>query len=125
MDHSNLLGHSTTSLLDNLLNLVSNWRIALSSEHKMSPTVGPEPTLSLPNYTQPAPPSKRASTSLRTTADDPGIGASPGYAASAASSVSIPFDNVDVDVVRVDGLRHADIKLEARLTSCSIERSRP
>lgn len=31
-----------------------------------------------------------------------------------ASSVPIPFEDSDVDVIKVKGLRHADVKLDAR-----------
>lgn len=39
---------------------------------------------------------------------------SPCQSLTRSSSISIPFDDDDVDVVRVEGLRHAEMRLEAR-----------
>ncbi|KAI0724275.1 kinase-like protein [Cerioporus squamosus] len=83
----------------------------------MSPTLGPDlaPATSLGTYRPGGVPIRRSSTSSSRTIPDNGslasIGTSPAYS---SSSLSIPFDNGDVDVVRVEGLRHAGIRLEAR-----------
>ncbi|KAI0374450.1 kinase-like protein [Pilatotrama ljubarskyi] len=81
----------------------------------MSPTVGPDlpPSSSLAKFRPAGIPLNRrsSSTSSRSLPDNASIGTSPAYS---SSSLSIPFDDTDVDVVRVEGLRHADIRLEAR-----------
>lgn len=80
----------------------------------MSPTVGPDlvPTPPLSGYQRPTLLLKRTSTSsLQSEPDNVTIGTSPAYS---SSNVSIPFEDGDVDVVRVEGLRHSNIRLEAR-----------
>ncbi|KAI0359098.1 kinase-like protein [Trametes cingulata] len=81
----------------------------------MSPTVGPDlaPSSSLAKFRPAGIPLNRRSstTSSRSLPDNASIGTSPAYS---SSSLSIPFEDTDVDVVRVEGLRHADIRLEAR-----------
>lgn len=39
---------------------------------------------------------------------------SPRQSLTRSSSLSIPFEDAEVDVVRVEGLRHAEMRLEAR-----------
>ncbi|CCM01634.1 uncharacterized protein FIBRA_03695 [Fibroporia radiculosa] len=79
----------------------------------MSPTLGPEvPLPSSVPFTRPVLSLARSSTSsLQSEVDNLTIGTSPAYS---SSSLSIPFEDGDVDVVKVEGLRHSDIKLEAR-----------
>ncbi|KZT06340.1 kinase-like protein [Laetiporus sulphureus 93-53] len=83
----------------------------------MAPTLGPDipPSSSLSPYGRPAQPRSRSSSSfLQSSGDNVTIGSSPAYS---SSSVSIPFEDGDVDVVRVEGLRHSDARLEARRQS--------
>ncbi|KAI9066690.1 kinase-like protein [Trametes sanguinea] len=80
----------------------------------MPPTLGPDlaPASSLPKFRPAGRPLNRSSTSSsRSLPDNPSIATSPAYS---TSSLSIPFEHADVDVVRVEGLRHANVRLEAR-----------
>ncbi|KAH9922009.1 kinase-like protein [Epithele typhae] len=81
----------------------------------MPPTLGPElaeSPLSRPYSTQGVSLSRSSTSSSRTFPDNASIGSSPAYS---SSSLSIPFEDGEVDVVRVEGLRHATYKLEARM----------
>ncbi|KAI1797614.1 kinase-like protein [Ganoderma leucocontextum] len=83
----------------------------------MPPTIGPE--LASEPILGPFRPTgvafSRSSTSSSHTLPDnnsaASISSSPAYS---SSSISIPFEDGDVDVVRVEGLRHAPFRLEAR-----------
>ncbi|KAI0651579.1 kinase-like protein [Trametes meyenii] len=80
----------------------------------MSPTVGPglASTPSLAQYRPSGVPLKRSSTSSsRSLPENVSVGTSPAYS---SSTLSIPFEDGDVDVVRVEGLRHSSGRLEAR-----------
>ncbi|KAI0639131.1 kinase-like protein [Trametes polyzona] len=108
--------HRTTpSLFTKLLALLREAGIVpQSSNATMSPTVGPDRApSSLAQYRPPGIAlNRRSSTSSsKSLPDNTSIGTSPAYS---SSSLSIPFESVEVDVVRVEGLRHANIKLEAR-----------
>ncbi|KAI0932558.1 hypothetical protein AcW1_000351 [Taiwanofungus camphoratus] len=107
-------GHST-SLFHQLLSVITWPRFAsLTAQSKMAPTIGLESasTPSLAHYGR-SPLSSRegSATSLQSMGDNVTLGSSPAYS---MSSLSIPFEDGDVDVVRVEGLRHSDIRLEAR-----------
>ncbi|KAI0762666.1 kinase-like protein [Fomes fomentarius] len=83
----------------------------------MPPTIGPDlaPSPSLGKFRPSAIPLSRSSTSSsRTAPDNASVASVATSPACSSSSLSIPFDDVDVDVVRVDGLRHAAFRLEAR-----------
>ena len=104
------------SLLNRLLlaiKLVPSASLKLLAAREMSPAIGPEiaPASALGPYGRSTVPMSRSSTSSQSEADNVTLGTSPAYS---ASSFSIPFEDCDVDVVRVEGLRHSDRKLEAR-----------
>ncbi|KAI0757308.1 kinase-like domain-containing protein [Daedaleopsis nitida] len=78
----------------------------------MSPTLGPDlvpPTPLGKLRTTSVPLSRSSTSSSRTNAS---IGTSPAY--SSSSSLSIPFNDDDGEVIKVKGLRHAPFRLEAR-----------
>ncbi|KAH9947707.1 kinase-like protein [Amylocystis lapponica] len=106
--------NSTSSLLHKLLNVISHSRLASFAAETtiMPPTVGPD-SVSVPSltpYGRSAPPLRRVATSSSQSLDVT-VRTSPAYS---ASSVSIPFEEGDVDVVRLEGLRHSSRRLEAR-----------
>ncbi|KAI8995386.1 kinase-like protein [Trametes punicea] len=106
---------STTSLFSKLLNALREaGLVPQPSDLAMSPTIGPDlaPSSSLAQFRPTGRPLIRSSTSSsRSLPDIASIGSSPAYS---SSSLSIPFDDTDGDVARVEGLRHANIRLEAR-----------
>ncbi len=106
--------HSRTpSLYSKLLHLFRQARVPPRiNQNTMPPTIGPElasdPTLGPFRPTAVAF-SRSSTTSSHTSAAS--VSSSPAYS---SSSLSIPFEDGDVDVVRVEGLRHAPFRLEAR-----------
>lgn len=106
------------SLFSKLLNHFRQARVTPRPNHKtMPPTIGPElasdPTLGPFRPTGVAF-SRSSTSSSHTLPDNSSAGSvysSPVYS---SSSLSIPFEDGDVDVVKVEGLRHASSRLEAR-----------
>lgn len=85
--------------------------LSLFVPNNMSPTIGPDlvpPTPLGKLRTTPVPLSRSSTSSSRT---NPSIGTSPAYS---SSSLSIPFNDDDGEVIKVEGLRHAPFRLEAR-----------
>ena len=79
---------------------------------KMLPAVGPElQPMALPMDRGRSIPPLSPSVSSVSVA---GSGAASRTITRSSSSLSIPFDDGEVDVVRVEGVRHADGRLEAR-----------
>ncbi|PCH33379.1 kinase-like protein [Wolfiporia cocos MD-104 SS10] len=106
--------HSASTFYHRFLTLVRPTRLSsLATQNEMSPTLGPDlaPSPSLAPYNRPVLSSNRSSTSSLHSGSDNVTGSSPAYS---TSSVSIPFDDGDVDVVKVEGLRHSNVRLEAR-----------
>ncbi|RDX56170.1 hypothetical protein OH76DRAFT_602115 [Lentinus brumalis] len=108
----------TSSFYSKLLHVLREAGIVSPAKQSpMSPTLGPDlaPATSLGTYRPGPRPIRRSSTSSsRTTPDNGSLASVASSAAYSSSSLSIPYDNGVVDVVRVEGLRHAGLRLEAR-----------
>ena len=87
-----------------------------STQTPMSPALSPQLSSEGPiGALRPTPvPFASPASSSRSLPDNASIVTSPAYS---SSSLSIPFDDGEVDVVRVEGLRHAAFRLEARSVS--------
>lgn len=102
VNHPKKLG----SLLQSLKRLFSGLNI------KMLPAVGPEiqpMTLSMDRGRRISPQSVSVSSFSMS-----GSGPASRTLTRSSSSLSIPFDDAEVDIVRLEGVRHADSRLEAR-----------
>ncbi|KAI0662556.1 kinase-like protein [Cubamyces menziesii] len=108
---------TTPSLFSKLFHLLREAGIVPQpSDNTMSPTIGPDlaPSSSIAQFRPQGTPLNRSSTSSsrsRSLPDNASAGTSPAYS---TSSLSIPLEESDVDVARVEGLRHANLRLEAR-----------
>lgn len=78
----------------------------------MGPTLGPESPSGIPSHDQGSN-AMRYSALCGAGSSDEGVSSRQALTRTLSSS-SIPFDDDEVDVVRVEGLRHADMRLEAR-----------
>ena len=85
----------------------------------MSPTLAPQASSGPIGTLRPSsvPFTSSSASSSRTLPDNASVSTSPAYS---SSSLSIPFEDGDTDVARVEGLRHASYKLEARSVSLLI-----
>lgn len=107
---------SESIIVTKLLNLIGPSRVTpLPGNMSMTPTMAPE-LLVTPRLSPYGAFSLSLNNTPATSYHSLGEAATTGtsLAGSTASSFSIPFEDGDVDVVRVDGLRHAYVKLDAR-----------
>lgn len=99
------------TIITKFLNLVGLTRVSPTpGKVNMSPTLGPELSVSprvSPYFGLGISPDGMSAISCRS------LGERTSFAGS-ASSASIPFEDSNIDVIKVEGLRHANVQLDAR-----------